>query len=403
MILHLLLLEWFMFIYSFETSTNQVVNLWNYPLLPDDFDTLVESSPLKYNADLNSNLTPRKIPRQMWISFKIVPDENSMSSHVMKSYKNEPKNGWKVHLFGHEEQVEFMRKYYHNTSLLWAFEQIHPFAGAAMSDIWRYAVLYAFGGFYIDDDSFISISAEEAVQENDTFILSQEGHIYHDNCYINGYHLSHYNLSKTYQFNEYGNIFGGRILINWGMFSIPKHFILYNVMKNLVEIIRSEYLRENIIWQWKSEPRWKVVHCATGPRLLTATIHELTIQRHDNLNIRMIEKDFKQFGGEFTLREYRKESMHYMLVMNKLGIPLLSNYTAFDTTKLHNRPVTNNQDNGIYRVYNGKKSLIPDMDTFHALNYTTKDIIHLWETENFINIPEGDIIEKMDFVGPDPG
>jgi mannosyltransferase OCH1-like enzyme len=42
-----------------------------------------------------------------------------------------------------------MQLFYADTSILWAFNMIHPLAGAFASDIWRYAVLYKFGGFYI--------------------------------------------------------------------------------------------------------------------------------------------------------------------------------------------------------------------------------------------------------------
>ena len=48
-----------------------------------------------------------------------------------------------------------MQETFPNTSLLWAYHQIHPMCGAAKADIWRYAVLFVFGGVYIDDDSDI--------------------------------------------------------------------------------------------------------------------------------------------------------------------------------------------------------------------------------------------------------
>ena len=50
---------------------------------------------------------------------------------------------------------------YANTSVLWAFNLIHSDAGVFASDIWRYAVLYLFGGFYLDDDSYIEAPLEK--------------------------------------------------------------------------------------------------------------------------------------------------------------------------------------------------------------------------------------------------
>lgn len=43
--------------------------------------------------------------------------------------------------------------FYPNTSLLWAYNMINPRARIATADIWRYAALYALGGFYLDDDA----------------------------------------------------------------------------------------------------------------------------------------------------------------------------------------------------------------------------------------------------------
>jgi len=45
-----------------------------------------------------------------------------------------------------------MNTVFAGTSLLWAYHIINNRAGAAKADIWRYAVLWAYGGAYIDDD-----------------------------------------------------------------------------------------------------------------------------------------------------------------------------------------------------------------------------------------------------------
>ena len=63
---------------------------------------------------------------------------------------------WKIHYFGQIESDNFMNKYYNNTSILWAYNLINPQERISQADIWRYAILYAFGGFYIDDDAFIN-------------------------------------------------------------------------------------------------------------------------------------------------------------------------------------------------------------------------------------------------------
>lgn len=179
----------------------------------------------------------------------------------------------------------------------------------------------------MDDDSYMTVPPELIIQPNDHLILSHEPHAYFDDCYIEGYHLTHPIITNHTGFEDWAYVYGNRILINWAMFSIPRHPYILRVLTNLVEIIRLEYLTKEIIWMTKHHPRWKLVHCATGPRLLTATIHEIWAESNQTeLDIRMVSKDFKTFGGEFTTRDYSIESKHYMLQMNKYHTPLLNSY-----------------------------------------------------------------------------
>jgi len=48
-----------------------------------------------------------------------------------------------------------------NTSLQWAYSKIHMAYAASKADIWRYAVLYTYGGMYIDDDSDMKTPLDE--------------------------------------------------------------------------------------------------------------------------------------------------------------------------------------------------------------------------------------------------
>lgn len=159
---------WIYFILLFCKYITILSYDYNSPILPHDFDSLVSSNPYissLFQDSLNNstefryqpNKIAKKIPRHMWISFYSIPMNLSMmSDHVRTSVLNYPLDGWNVHLLGHEEQYEFMKTYYQNTSLLWAFEHIHSNAGAAMSDIWRYCfnisyILYYYYSFYLLD------------------------------------------------------------------------------------------------------------------------------------------------------------------------------------------------------------------------------------------------------------
>jgi mannosyltransferase OCH1-like enzyme len=74
---------------------------------------------------------------------------------------NKNNQTWTFHLCDNRAQLQFMNDYYPNTSLLWAYKQIHPSIGNSAADIWRYAVLYQFGGLYLDDDAMLDWSFSE--------------------------------------------------------------------------------------------------------------------------------------------------------------------------------------------------------------------------------------------------
>jgi len=59
-----------------------------------------------------------------------------------------------------------MEKKLAGTSLLWAYKLLSPSVGAAKADIWRYAVLWTYGGVCMDDDNDILRSLNEVVGAN---------------------------------------------------------------------------------------------------------------------------------------------------------------------------------------------------------------------------------------------
>lgn len=65
--------------------------------------------------------------------------------------------------------------------------------------------------------------------------------------------------------------FGGRYLLNWALFSAPGHPLLLQVLEQLVDVVRREFLQpHSALRDHQHDPSRDVV-CATGPGLLTAT------------------------------------------------------------------------------------------------------------------------------------
>ena len=145
-----------------------------------------------------------------------------------------------------------------------AYHVIHPMCGAAKADVWRYAILYTYGGVYIDEDSDIATPLDEVIGHNDRMIVTHERNNFNgDACYLPQYHLSNAWTFKqpsahVHQQGEDGNggkgttikikdIFYGRIIPNWLMMSSPGHIVLRNCLFNIVEIIRSTYMNRPFV------------------------------------------------------------------------------------------------------------------------------------------------------------
>lgn len=122
----------------------------------------------------------------------------------------------------------------------------------------------------------------------DTLVVAYEKNGFDGNtCYVPRYHLSDFSTKKRFGpgLNNYehgakaNEIFYTRILLNWAIISAPRHPILIRTMENLVEVIRSDFLREPVLRYLKLDYRWRLVMCATGPSMMTASARELVLEQ----------------------------------------------------------------------------------------------------------------------------
>lgn len=119
-------------------------------------------------------------------------------------------------------------------------------------------------------------------------------------------------------------------------------------MKNAVELLRREYLRQPAIWMLETEPRWKVVMCSTGPSMLTATVRLMTAEH--NISVRVLNKDFKDWGGVYKVED-RDGGSYYMNTMNAHNIPILKEYVPFSIERIEGKVVQSAK--AMYVVING--------------------------------------------------
>ena len=206
---------------------------------------------------------------------------------------------WMVYICSNEMKDEFMNTTFANTSLLWAYNSISSIAGAAKADLWRYAVLWMYGGAYIDDDSDIGTPLDKMIEPTDKLIVSYEKNGYNANrCYIPRYHLSDFSTYRNESLRD-KKIFYHRCLLNWAIVAAPKHPIITATIENAVEIIKHEYFQDSVLRSHKEAYKWEAIMCATGPSLLTASAREVILKNIPNAELKLANSDFRDYGGRF--------------------------------------------------------------------------------------------------------
>lgn len=136
--------------------------------------------------------------------------------------------------------------------------------------------------------SDIGTPLDNMIGVEDTLVVAYEKNGFDGNtCYVPRYHLSDFSTKKRFGpgLNNYehgakaNEVFYTRILLNWAIISAPRHPILIRTMENLVEVIRSDFLREPVLRYLKLDYRWRLVMCATGPSMMTASARELVLEQ----------------------------------------------------------------------------------------------------------------------------
>jgi inositol phosphorylceramide mannosyltransferase catalytic subunit len=126
-------------------------NPWDLPVLPPQ--------PAKLPAE---DFGGKRIPRHLWLTFRFLPKhKNETKDHLQIVFERQQKLNWTVHLNDDSTMETFLNDKFANTSLLWAYNAIHPRLGVARADLWRYAILWYYGGVYLDDDSNFGVPFDD--------------------------------------------------------------------------------------------------------------------------------------------------------------------------------------------------------------------------------------------------
>lgn len=110
-------------------------NSLHLPVISRDLDGLIAQA---YANGEYSRPTDKKIPRNLYIGFYEIPPDENMYPHTSQIIEDAKANNWSIHLMDPSKEDEFMMKYYQNTSILWAYQNINSCCRIGAGDIWRY-------------------------------------------------------------------------------------------------------------------------------------------------------------------------------------------------------------------------------------------------------------------------
>ena len=304
------------------------------------------------NGKMHINSGGNKIPHHLWMTGKDNASYYLEWAHIKSEIELNPL--WSIHICDDHDTDMFMAKFFPNTSLLYSYKNINNvIAGASKADIWRYAVLYVFGGVYIDTDSQLRKPLSAIIQPADEMILAFENNHYDgDWCYNSNSEFATKNIISKNPGAEKMDIFHNRILVNWCMMSAPYHMFLAAALDTFVKLSKLEYLRVSDLKVAVWEPFSKLVYCTTGPTMFTAAARSVVLgdsaRNNDNNTVirksqgvdegghpnasassaftavssyRLVSKDFGHEGGRFKAIKVTKGDKNH--------------YTQIKTTKVH--------------------------------------------------------------------
>lgn len=115
--------------------------------------------------DISKDTRNTKIPKIIFQSWKTKKLDSKMESNVKKLREQNPE--YEYFLFDDEDCKTFLLEYF-GKNYVDAFEILIP--GAFKCDLWRYAVLYIYGGVYIDIDMIPLVPLRELIPETASFV-----------------------------------------------------------------------------------------------------------------------------------------------------------------------------------------------------------------------------------------
>lgn len=118
----------------------------------------------------------KKIPRiihQAYFNHSILKEQQSIPAEIQENIaKLKALNPtWEYRLYDASNILDFISNNY-DANVLRYFNRINPAYGAAQADLFRYLLIYKYGGAYLDIKSLTLLALDDVLAEDDRFLLS---------------------------------------------------------------------------------------------------------------------------------------------------------------------------------------------------------------------------------------
>jgi len=289
------------------------------PLFPSEEKLAIARSEFTNKFNGRGKKCEGIIPCNLWSTAKTwspIPD------HMNGLIRRNPQ--WDIHLISDDEMTRFMNDIFGGTKILWAFNLINPQIGPAKADIWRMAVLWLYGGVYMNSDADILSPLSDVIMRNDSFLFGTENNKIIE-CWAN--EKFHLNQAISQSLVSFGN---HQVILQWLLASSPGHPFLSRTLENIVELVGLEHHHRSVFARPNDKSlAFRIVICTTGPMVFTASIYEIVNQQNSTLinkaPYRYVGADFAIYNGRFKVDKWEPKR-HYTTIMAHKKMLLLNDY-----------------------------------------------------------------------------
>ena len=221
------------------------------------------------NKKENYNIDKQQIPKNI---FQTIRNKNNINYDIKENieYLRRTNPTYNYFLYDDNDCIDFIKNNY-DKEILDVYLTINPKYGPAKADLFRYLLMYKYGGIYLDIKSSCDVPFSQIINDNDRYILT------------------HWSERGGHRSSELLNNFYGEFQ-QWHIICVPNHPFLKKVIDNVVQNIKNYDINKYGVGK-------KMVLNVTGPIAYTKSITPLLDENNHTLykshkKINLIYKKF---------------------------------------------------------------------------------------------------------------